>query len=87
MLLPILSGVLAVLAVLVLPLGRWLLKKVKAKGLAQINSETRGLGDPQRSAKIIDRYASGVSVVEAVSVLLLASAVLCLACDALRKAL
>ena len=84
MILPLLSGVLAVLAVLVLPMGRWVLKKDKAKKLAQIATETGGGGDTKRSNKVLDRYASGVSVVEALSVLLLASGVLCQTVDTLQ---
>ena len=84
MMLLILSGVLAVLAVLVLPMGRWVLKRHKAKRLEQIANETGGGGDPKRSGQVLDRYASGVSVVEALSVLLLASGVLCLTVDTLQ---
>jgi hypothetical protein len=85
MILLVLSGVLAVLAVLVLPIGRSVLKKRKAKKLEEIKTETRGEGDPARSSQALDGYAVGISVVELISVVLLAAGVLCQTVDTLQE--
>ena len=85
MILLVLSGVLAILAVLILPVGRWVLKKHKARKLEQIKIETGGEGDPARSGPVIDAYEFGVSVVEGLSVLLLALGVLCQTFDTLQE--
>jgi hypothetical protein len=79
------AGGLAIAAALIVMFGRLILKRVKNAQLEKIYAETNNVGDPIRIDKTLSTYSRRVQIIEAVSIVLVATGVFLQTVDAWKE--